>query len=125
MRAHLWFGRPVLLGAFALLAAGYNYIRDPEALTPPIPERQRFQVWSHGQQQLVHGVRFEGDTLRYVIYFRPPDCDSCAVHVPMAAVDSIRVERVDRTRTDILNFSGFVLTVVSLLFYLTFAHTST
>lgn len=92
--------RAITVLAFCLTGCHY-WLNDPAALTQPIPERDRVEIWTRGQSYEAHGVRTRGDSLRFVPYWRPPDCDSCATILPLAAVDSIRVQRPDETRTAI------------------------
>jgi len=72
---------------------------DSQATAQPVPERRRFEIWMGRQSQVVHGVQVRGDSIRAVPYWRPPACDSCAVYFQRAAIDSIRVQKVDNLRT--------------------------
>jgi hypothetical protein len=80
----------VLLGMAALGCAG------PPKLVP-VPEppgafkpRQEIEVWRDSNAVTLHGVRIAAESLTGVPLWRPPECDSCRVTIPLQAVDSLR-----------------------------------
>ncbi len=48
-------------------------------------------MWHAGHATILHAVTFRPDSVRGVPYLQSPDCDSCAVALPRAEVDSVRV----------------------------------
>ena len=49
------------------------------------------QVWHSGRATILHGVHVDSTALRGIPYHKPLDCDSCAVVIPRADVDSVRI----------------------------------
>jgi hypothetical protein len=75
--------------------------RAPERVTvPPAPasfqRRQQLEVWQGRDARTLHGVRIAGDSLTGVPAWKPPDCDSCRVTIPMSRIDSIRTVHNER-----------------------------
>ena len=79
-----------ILGPAALSCAGPPRLiplpEPPSAFKP----RQEIEIWRDSNAVTLHGVRLVGDSLTGVPLWRPPDCDSCRVAMPLAAVDSLR-----------------------------------
>jgi hypothetical protein len=79
-----------MLGTAALSCAGPPRVvplpEPPGAFKP----RQEIEVWRDSNAVTLHGVRVVADSLTGVPLWRPPDCDSCRVAMPLEAVDSIR-----------------------------------
>jgi hypothetical protein len=59
----------------------------PDSWPPP---RRDFEVWTGGRIRTLHAVRITADSLTGVPFFRPPDCDSCRISIPMRQIDSLR-----------------------------------
>lgn len=76
-----------------LLAGCHVWRRSPDTLAQPLEERARVQLWSRGNAYVVHGVRVRGDSVTAVPYWLPPNCDSCALRLPLTLVDSVRIQR--------------------------------
>jgi len=68
----------------------------------PAAPGDRFEVWADGKGYSLHAVRLDGDTLRGVPWSDAITCDSCAVAIPRAAVDSVRVPAVNAGETGIM-----------------------
>jgi hypothetical protein len=49
------------------------------------------QVWASGQAVQLHGVIVGADSVSGIPFFKPLDCESCRVSIPLGAVDSMRV----------------------------------
>ena len=85
--------RSLLLLALALVqaacGAGWRRVEDPLAAARQRP-RQQVQVWQAGRARQLHSVVVTADSVSGVPYLEPPDCDSCRIAVPRAAVDSLR-----------------------------------
>lgn len=80
------------LVALALLGCtGWGGSRPVSAIPADPPVRDRFQVWTAGQAQILHAVRLGKDTLSGVPYWQAPECDSCRIAIPTTQVDSVRV----------------------------------
>lgn len=80
---------PVLGGLWLSGCAG-TWARAP--LTEgALPRREHVQVWTGRQSRDWHAVRITTDSISGVPFFQHPDCDSCRVSVPRAAVDSVLV----------------------------------
>ncbi len=73
-----------------------------DVLAQPVPERRPLEVWSGGKRYDVHAVRVVGDSVVMVPHWKPPECDSCRIVVPRAAVDSVRVRVHSAIRTVVL-----------------------
>jgi hypothetical protein len=58
--------------------------------------RQELQVWQGREAVTLHGVRITGDSLSGVPVWKPPDCDSCRVSIPVRGIDSIRTAHNER-----------------------------
>ena len=103
----------------AALAAGCTAwgSRPLSVLRTPLAPRDRVQLWVGAGAYDVHGVVVTGDSLRAVPFLKPPDCDSCALHLAVRDIDSVRVPIVDeeRTRQDLVTtavMSGLAMLVV-------------
>lgn len=72
----------------AACGAGWHRIEPPAPST--LPRRQQVEVWQGSHRLQLHAVRLADDSISGVPYIRPPECDSCRVSVPVAAVDSLR-----------------------------------
>lgn len=92
-------GRAAVTCILVLLAGCHVWRRSPETLARPLEERARVQLWSRGVSYIVHGVRVRDDSVIAVPYWLPPHCDSCAVRLPLALVDSARVLQSADVRT--------------------------
>ena len=92
-----------------------NWRVDPQAIAQPVPERRRLQIWTGGESHIVQGVRIQGDSIRAVPYWRPADCDSCAVYFRRSAIDSIRVARVNDLHTGLAIGAFTVLSLFLLM----------
>jgi hypothetical protein len=68
--------------------AGWHRITPPAPTT--LPSRQQVEVWQGGRVLRLHAVRLTNDSLSGVPFVKPPDCDSCRVGLPRAAIDSLR-----------------------------------
>ena len=81
---------PLTLSTVLLSAcAGWHRIDVPidSALAP----RQQVQIWQGRHSRMLHAVRLTSDTLFGIPFQQPPSCDSCAVALPRAGIDSLRV----------------------------------
>lgn len=87
---------------WSVLAACGAWRRDGAVLSRPVPQRQPIQIWSGSRAFVTHGVRVQGDSVRAVPRWKPPDCDSCARYFELSAIDSVRTRRVSVTRTAVL-----------------------
>lgn len=67
----------------------------PAALTSFKP-RQQIEVWQGREAITLHSVRIVGDFLTGVSAWKPPDCDSCRVTIPISRIDSIRTVHNER-----------------------------
>jgi hypothetical protein len=69
-------------------------------LPPPVAgfkPRQEIEIWRGSQVITLHGVHvFEG-SIRGVPLWRPPDCDSCLIAVPLESIDSLRAVHTERS----------------------------
>jgi hypothetical protein len=70
-----------------------------DVLTQPVPERQPLELWTGSQRHWLHGMVVRGDTIRAVPRWKPPGCDSCAILLALADVDSVRVRVASPVRT--------------------------
>jgi hypothetical protein len=84
------------------LSACVTWRASSTALTEPSPRRRPLQLWSVGRGSVVHGVVVQGDSVRAVPRWKPPECDSCAVYYSLHAIDSVRVHTPAPIRTTIL-----------------------
>ena len=100
----------ILASSVVLLSACTTWRASSEGLEPPIPARERREIWVEGRRIIVHGIQFRNDTVRAVPYWKAPDCDSCAIYWPRAAIDSVRVPEVAPGNTVVLG--GAVLIVL-------------
>ncbi len=101
------FGLPALALLLGAACTTWGHDRGRDVLAQPIPERRPIEVWSGGKRYDVHAVRVVGDSVVMVPHWKPPECDSCRIVVPRAAVDSARVRVFSPTRTVVL--SGILL----------------
>jgi hypothetical protein len=107
-----------LLGAVALGCAG------PPRLVP-LPEppgafkpRQEIEVWRDSNAVTLHGVRIAADALTGVPLWRPPECDSCRVTIPLQAVDSLRTVNTERAWMIAASLPFVALGMVAVTFWL-------
>ena len=87
--------------ALVLLGVTLSCFRAPERV--PLPSApasfrpgQQLEVWQGREARTLHGVRIAGDSLTGVPAWKPPDCDSCRVTVPVRGIDSIRTVHNER-----------------------------
>jgi hypothetical protein len=94
----------LLLGALLLLGplGCTAWYRDTTLLTAPLPERKAVQIFTPTGTIVAHSVRADTTSLSYVSRYKPSDCDSCRVTIPLVTVDSFRTSRISATRTVIL-----------------------
>ena len=84
----------------AVLLAGCHVWRQiPDPLGEPLKPQARVEIWSQGNNYLVHGVRARADSVIAVPYWLPTNCDSCAYRLPLTRIDSVRVYQVSEGRT--------------------------
>ena len=62
-----------------------------------IPPRHELQIWRDRKELTLHGVHLADSTLTGVPLHRPPECDSCAVQIPLAEIDSVRRVRTEQS----------------------------
>jgi hypothetical protein len=72
-------------------ACGAGWHRPDPLPSGALPPRQQVQVWQGGRARQWHAVRLEADSISGIPFIASPDCDSCRVSVPRAAVDSLRL----------------------------------
>ena len=108
--------RRLIVVLCAVIGGCHSWHRHPTMLTQPIDERTRVQLWYGGAAQVVHAVRVREDSVEAVPYWLPPDCDSCAVRIPVSLIDSVRVQRDSPSRTALLGTALLVVTLFA--FYL-------
>jgi hypothetical protein len=94
--------------------AGWQRVESTPALdfTP----RQQVQVWHDGRSDIWHRVRPVPDSLSGIPYHRPLDCDSCRVCLPLGAIDSLRLGRLERAGMMVgaLPFLGLASVILAL-----------
>lgn len=85
---------------FVSLGITSNCAAPQRVSMPPAPAsfepRQELEVWRGRAALTLHGVRVAGDSLTGVPIWKPPDCDSCRVSVPVSGIDSIRTVHNER-----------------------------
>jgi hypothetical protein len=116
---------PVSLGGrcawYAVLLAAtvacQRWQLDSSALTTPQPDRRQLEIWSQGRSTVVHGLRVQGDSVVGVPYWKPLDCDSCAVRFARGQVDSVRVQAPDNVRSTASLAAGVMIFAVVLWRY--------
>ncbi|MFL5530360.1 MAG: hypothetical protein ACJ8BC_00045 [Gemmatimonadales bacterium] len=59
--------------------------------------RQEVEIWRGSQATTLHGVQVRSDSLTGVPLWRPPDCDSCRVVMPLGDIDSLRTVSTERS----------------------------
>ena len=97
-RAHIG----IVLAVLVCLSACTTWRRDPDILNRPIPRRQPLQIWSGNRALVAHGVEVQGDSIRAVPRWKPPECDTCAHFFTIPAIDSVRSRHPSPIRTGIL-----------------------
>lgn len=102
----------LLAGTYAC-GGGWHRLED---VTPrPLPIRTQVQVWQDGRVTLLHGVKLESGTVEGVPFVEAPTCDSCRVHIPLQAVDSLRIGNKER---GFFRTTGLVLIIGAVWAYL-------
>ena len=81
--------------------------------------RQEVEVWHGSKAITLHGVRVRSDSLSGVPLWRPPDCDSCRVGMPLRGVDSLRTVSTERSWMILASVPFVALGVVAATFALT------
>ncbi len=99
----------LLTGALAFSAGCTSWSRLGDGR--PVPASGTVQLWSGGEPRLVHATKVTGDTLTA----RASLPDTGRLTVPLAAIDSVRIQRVDPGKTVIV---GSGVAIVLLLAYL-------
>lgn len=99
----------LLTGLLVFLAGCTSWGRLADG--QPLPATGTVQLWSGGKARLVHAANVAGDTLK--ARASPPDTSGLAL--PLAAIDSIRIQRVDPGKAVIV---GSGVAIVLLLAYL-------
>jgi hypothetical protein len=84
------------------VSACTTWRRDPQPFNAAIPHRKPMQIWAAEQALTAHGIEVEGDSIRAVPRWKPPDCDTCAQYFRLADIDSVRVRRPSPFRTALL-----------------------
>lgn len=69
----------------------------PLTPAPIFKPRQQVEVWGGDQTTTLHAVRVVEDEVTGVAYWKPVDCDSCRVSIPLEGVDSIRAVAGERS----------------------------
>jgi len=82
----------LLIGQLGCAASQVVEVPPPEPLNP----RQQVRVWQGKEAVTLHGVVFAADTLHGIPYLEPLSCDSCAIALPLAAVDSVGLVNTER-----------------------------
>jgi len=100
----------------ALLNGCTHWRKDETVLLAPVPERKPVQIFTPTSTIIAHSVRVDPTTLSYISRYRPSDCDSCRVTIPLATVDSVRASKVSATRTSLLITSLLALYTLLVLF---------
>ena len=99
---HLRHRVVVRAGLFMALGASgacSSWRSNSGALTQNLAPRAQVEIWVAGRGTVVHAVRVVRDTLIAVPFWQPPACDSCAMRVPVAQVDSVRTRQPAPGRT--------------------------
>ena len=79
----------ILASPLAGCTAGWHRVAAPPDTA--FERRQQVQVWQGTHARIVHAVRFTSDSLIGVPFQLPPSCDTCAVAIPRAEIDSLRL----------------------------------
>jgi hypothetical protein len=67
---------------------------------------------------ILHGVYIAGDSLTGTPYWKPPDCDSCRVPVPISGIDSIRTVHNERAGMLVASLPFVALGAIGVIFAL-------
>ena len=91
------------------LTAILTFAAMPSACVPPprhvpIPAenggfkpRQEVEIWRGSKATTLHGVQVRNDSLSGVPLWRPPECDSCRIVMPVRGIDSLRTVNTERS----------------------------
>jgi hypothetical protein len=97
-RRRAWAALPRAVIGFCAFACAAPSKPVPVPVPPESYEpRQELEIWRGSEAITLHGVRVAADNLSGVPLWRPPDCDSCRIAVPLATVDSVRMVRTERS----------------------------
>ena len=78
--------------AMLLLLPGCAGPRRVDPISPGImPARQMVEVWRGRRAVTLHGVEIEERELTGIPYFKPVQCDSCRLTIPLDQVDSLNI----------------------------------
>ena len=89
----------ITISLFSLLASCESWRGHAGVLERSLEPRAQIRLWARGAVHQVHGVRVVGDSVTAVPFIRPPDCDSCALHVALRDIDSVQVRTFDRDKS--------------------------
>jgi hypothetical protein len=59
--------------------------------------RQEVEIWRGSKATTLHRVQVRSDSLMGVPLWRPPECDSCRVVMPLREIDSLRTVSTERS----------------------------
>ena len=104
--------------ALVCLGCSAGWSRRPIESLDPAAARQQVQVWHAGRASLLHGVRVDSSAVRGIPYHKPLSCDSCAVVIPRAEVDSVRIGDLSNGLWRTMALGVAVLGVASLVYCL-------
>jgi hypothetical protein len=112
--------RFLMFGLAAGCGGGWHRVEPkPEQDYPP---RQQVQVWSNGKARVLHGVSLIGDSLIGIPYHQSLECDSCAVSVPLARVDSLRLGNMERGAYRSIGVGFLAVSVLTGILWLSVDH---
>jgi hypothetical protein len=118
LRSRLWTHLG-LIEAFAAACAPSPQQMPIPAESTDLKPRQEVEVWHGSKAITLHGVRVRSDSLSGVPLWRPPDCDSCRVGMPLRGVDSLRTVSTERSWMILASVPFVALGVVAATFALT------
>lgn len=73
-------------------ACGAGWRRVELGPRTQLAPRQQVQVWTTGgEEHVLHALEIDSAHVSGVPFHLPPDCDSCRVSLPSAAIDSLRL----------------------------------
>lgn len=106
--------RRILLPLLLLAPLGCTaWYRDATVFSAPIPEREQVQIFTITETIVAHSVRVDSTSLSYVLRFKPPECDSCRVTIPLAAVDSVRIGKLSPARNIVLGLALLIYGMIA------------